>query len=368
MNVYQELGVKKIVNAAFCLTTLGGSILPKETIDAMVDANNCFVEVAELQEKAGEYLAKITGAEAAYVTSGAYSAFVLSAAACMTGTDIEKLKRLPDTTDMKNEILIQGNLRSVFDKAIKVPGAKTVVVGSPERGCTPEEFENAINDKTAAIHYYPLLDPPSEKVLSLKTVTEIAHKHGIPVIVDAAGQTYPLSRLRQFNNQGADLVCFSGKYFQGPNSTGFIAGRKDLVEAAKANGFLGPAEGWFGRGYKLDRQEIVGLVTSVKRWISLDHEKVRFEPARARRSYIKDSLAEVKGIKITSDPYRYHTVGLTLCFDKTPEEVEEMVNQLKSGDPSIWVRRRIEDKILLNTLFLGDGDEKLIVERIKKLI
>jgi uncharacterized pyridoxal phosphate-dependent enzyme len=368
MSVYSKLGVKRVINASFCLTVLGGSKLPKETIDAMITANESFVAIAELEEKAGEYLAEVTGAEAAFVTSGAFSAFALATAACITGVDPEKLNRLPHTAGMKNEVLIQANLRSVFDRSIEVPGGVTVEVGTKESGCTEGEFEGAITAKTAAIHYIPSLDPPRTGVLSLKKVIEIGHRNRVPIIVDAAGQTYPTERVSMFTGMGADLVCYSGKYFQGPNSTGFVCGRKELVEAAVANSFIGAGGCKIGRGYKLDRQEIVALVSAVERWMKLDHEKERFEPARKKRSYIMESLSDVLGVKSESQPYSYHVVGLQITLDKTPDETAEIVDNLRNGDPAIWVRRRRESTILMNTLFLDDGDEKVIAERLKEAL
>jgi L-seryl-tRNA(Ser) seleniumtransferase len=368
MSVYEKLNVRKVINASFCLTVLGGSKLPQETLDAMLTANESFVEIADLEEKAGKILSKITGAEAAFVTSGAYSAFALASAACIAGSDPEKMMKLPHTDGMKNEILIQANLRSIFDRSIQTPGGVIVEVGTKEHGCTEEEFEEAINKKTAAIHYIPALDPPRSDVLSLEKVVEIGHRKGIPIIVDAAGQTYPLERVSMFTKIGADLVCYSGKYFQGPNSTGFVCGRKDLVESVKANSFIGPGGCKIGRGYKLDRQEIVALLAAVERWMNLDHEKVRFKPARAKQRYIIDFLTKISEVQAESQPYSYHTMGVVITFDKTAEETAELVQKLRNGDPAIWLRRRRENSVLLNTLFLDIGDEKIIVDRLKELL
>jgi len=368
MSIYDKLSVKKVINASFCLTVLGGSKLPQETLDAMVAANESFVEIADLEDKAGKILSEITGAEAAFVTSGAFNAFVLAAAACIAGNDPILMMKLPHTEGMKNEILIQANLRSIFDRSIQTPGGVTVEVGTKEHGCTELELEEAINVKTAAIHYIPALDPPRTDVLSLEKVIEIGHRKGVPIIVDAAGQTYPLERVSMFTDMGADLVCYSGKYFQGPNSTGFVCGKKELVEAVKANSFIGSGGCKIGRGYKLDRQEIVALIIAVQRWMELDHEEVRFKPAREKQSYIVSSLGDIPGVLAESQPYSYHTMGLRLTFDKTAEETAELVGKMRSGDPSIWLRRRRENTVLMNTLFLDDGDEKVIVERLKELL
>jgi len=367
MSVYSRLGIRRVINASFCLTFLGGSTLTKEVTDAALEANRCFVAMQDLEEKVGEVIAGITGAEAAHVTSGAYCALALSTAACIAGSDPDRMSKLPDTRDMKNEILIQANLRTVFDRAVEVPGGKRILVGDEEHGCTPEELEGAITEKTAAIQYLPQLDPPRKNVIPLEEVIAIGHRQGVPIIVDAAGQTYPTDRLKMFVAMGADLVCYSGKYFGGPNSTGFVCGRKELVEAVKENSFIG-SHHTIGRGCKLDRQEIVALVVALQRWMEMDHEKERFDPARKRRSYIMESLSDVPGVQLEAQPYSYHVVGFQITLDKTPDETAEIVDNLRNGDPAIWVRRRRESTILMNTLFLDDGDEKVIVDRVKELL
>ncbi|MBA7646687.1 D-glucosaminate-6-phosphate ammonia lyase [subsurface metagenome] len=367
MSVYSRLGVNRVINASFCLTFLGGSTLTKEVTDASLEANRCFVAMRDLDEKVGEVIAGITGAEAAHVTSGAYCALALSTAACIAGSDPDMMSKLPDTRGMKNEVLIQANLRTVFDRAVEVPGGKRVLVGDEDQGCTPEELEGAITEKTAAIEYLPQLDPPRENVISLEEVIEIGHRHDVPIIVDAAGQTYPTGRLKMFVAMGADLVCYSGKYFGGPNSTGFVCGRKELMEAVKENSFIG-SHRTIGRGYKLDRQEIVALVVALQRWMEMDHIKERLQPARRRRTNLMDALWKVPGVTLKVQPYSYHVVGLQVTLDKTPDETAEIVDNLRNGDPAIWVRRRRENTIMMNTLFLDDGNEKIIVDRVKELL
>ena len=364
MGVYEEIGVRRVINASFCLTDLGGSILSKEIIDAALEANGCFVEMRDLGKKAGEIIAGITGAEAAHITTGAFGGLVLSAAACIAGKDQDKMRWLPDTTGMKNEVIIQRNLRNVFDRAIEVPGGKLVVIEP-----TLEAMEAAITEKTAAIHYFPQMDPPRTDVIPLEEVIDLGHRHGVPIVVDAAGQTYPTDRLKVFVRMGADLVCYSGKYLSGPNSTGFVCGKKDLVEAIAENSFIGPSVGWVGRGYKLDRQEMIALVVALRRWMKIDHEKERFQPARERRNRLMEALKVIPDIKLMPQPYRYHVVGLQITFEKkSSEETTELSKKLREGDPTIRVRSASKNNLLMNTLFLVDGDEHLLAERLKSLI
>ena len=366
MSIYEGIGVKRVINAAFCLTVLGGSTLSKEVIEATTEANRYFVEMRDLCTKAGEIIAGITGAEAAYPTTGAFGALVLAAAACIAGKDTDKMRRLPDTTGMKNEVIIQRNLRIVFDRAMEVPGGKFVVIEPTLRA-----MEEAINEQTAAIHYTAPVpeDPRRTDVIPLEEVINLGHKRGVPIIVDAAGQTYPTDRLSMFVKMGADLVCHSGKYFSAPNSTGYVCGRKDLIEAAEANSFIGPGVGWIGRGYKLDRQEVVALVIALQRWVAMDHERERLQPARERRDQLMNALKAVPDITLTPQPYRYHAVGLQLTLDKkTPEETADLVKNLREGDPSIRIRSFSENNLLLNTMFLVEDDLHLLVGRLKSLI
>jgi len=381
MDIYEELGVKRVINATYPLTRLGGSVLSKEVIDAMNEANNTWVTLWELEEKAGNMIANLTGAEAAHVTSGTFSALVLSAAACIAGKDPEKMRKLPDTTGMKNEIIIQRCLRSMYDRSMTVPGGKLVEVGDALWGCLPEQIEDVINEKTAAIHYlaYPIpgISVPIEEVI------KIGKKHGVPIIVDASGQTYPPENLKKIVAMGADLVCYGGKYVLGPQSTGFVIGRRHLIEAIALHNFVGFESGplnqpnyyqSIGRGFKLDRQEIVGLVVALKRWMDMDYHKSRIRNAWARANYLKDALQKIPAITITNEPEKgeagLHMVGIRLTLEKkTGAETAKLVKELETSDPAIWVRypwepRAPRNSFSINTLFLGDGDEKIVATKL----
>jgi L-seryl-tRNA(Ser) seleniumtransferase len=279
---------------------------------------------------------------------------------------MDKMKRLPDTTGMKNEIIIQNNLRIVFDRAMEVPGGKFVAIAP-----TLKALEGAISEKTVAIHYAAPVpeDPQKTDVIPLQEVINVGHKHGVPIIVDAAGQTYPTDRLNLFVGMGCDLVCHSGKYFSAPNSTGYVCGRKDLIEAVEQNSFVGPGAGWIGRGYKLDRQEVISLVVALKRWVNMDHETERLQPARERRARLMDDLKNVPNMILTPQPYRYHAIGLEITLEKkTPEETTEMVKSLREGDPCVYLRSFSENRILINTMFLKDDDVHILSEKLKSII
>ena len=385
MSIYGELGVKRVVNAAFALTRLGGSSLSKEVLYAMEEANKSYVSMWDLIKRAGEIIAEANGAKAAWVTPGAFSGLVSSAAACIAGKDPEKMRRLPDTAGMRNEIIIQrANRLYIYDRAMEVPGGRFVFVGDERWGCTSELMEAAITDRTAAIHH-AITGTLQPGLVSIEDTVKIAHDHGVPVILDAAGMTYPLDGLSRFTEMGVDLACYGGKYVGGPNSTGWVQGRRDLIEALALHTFIGAEAGpleqggfyrSIGRGYKLDRQEVVALVVAFRRWLKMDHEKERFEPAWERARHIEKGIKGLPGLKDSSIGYvppsgrgcTYHTLGLQLSFRKSDEEVSNIVRSLKEDDPEIWVRYWGQGTgFIINTLNLLPEDEDTIVERFKKI-
>lgn len=234
----------------------------------MADAAVVLVDMDELNQKAVEAIARVTGAEAGFVSSGAAGGLVLQAAACIAGNDPVKMKGLPDTEGMKNEIVIQNLHRFPYEQAYRAAGARLVQIGDSRR-VHPWELEGAINDRTAAVAY--LVAPfTNRRVLSLEQVCDIAHAHGFPVIVDAASTLPPREHLRTFIRSGADMVALSGgKGVRGPQGSGILCGRKDLIEAAAAN--ASPAQ-FLGRAMKVTKEEIIGLLTALEIFVEEDEE------------------------------------------------------------------------------------------------
>ncbi|MGI9252146.1 MAG: aminotransferase class V-fold PLP-dependent enzyme, partial [Thermomicrobiales bacterium] len=288
MTFYETLGLTPVINAAGTLTRLGGSRMAPEVLAAMQEAAASFVPIDELQERAGAVIAEITGAEAGYVVTGAAAGLSLGTAACVAGMDIGKMDRLPDTTGMKNEVVVQRGHRNSYDHAIRAAGIRFVEVGYlgyPGAGGTmPWQIDEAITERTAAVAC-PILDTPG--TVPLAVVCEIAHAKGVPVIVDAAAELPPRINLRRFIAEGADLVVFSGgKAIGGPQASGILAGRKDLIASVSlqhqdmdnrpetwsrrswiAEGRVAgvPHQG-FGRSMKVGREEIAGLITALRRF------------------------------------------------------------------------------------------------------
>ena len=313
--IYQEFGVAPVINASgFNLTVLGGRILSPQVSQAMADANRYYVDMRALLASSGRIIANLMGAEAAYVTTGSCSGMALGTAACIAGTDPEKAARLPDVEGMKHEVIVQKMHRNKYDRCVTVAGGKLIGVGD-ESGTTQEQIEAAIGDKTAAILY---VGTPSGRPgsMDLKQVLHVAKKHGIPVIADAAGQVYPLERMKAFPAMGVDITTHSGKYFGGPNSTGFVCGRQDLIDAVAMHSFIGFEYGpprTFGRPMKIDRQEVIAIVVALREWLTMDHEQ-RFKTYKRRAERLQKELQGVPNIETTlyGDP----VLGVRVKFDE----------------------------------------------------
>lgn len=371
MVTYQELGVRRVVNGGGTYTILGGSLMAPEVLEAMNEAAKQFVLIEELHEKAGRFVAEILGAEDAYITSGAAAGLFLSAAACITGKDKDKMRRLPHTEGMKNEIIVQRLQRNPWFRHLSDAGAKLVEVGS-DKGCSSEELENAIGERTVAIAYWINMETFGKGV-SLEEVIAIARRRGLPTILDAAAELPPVENLRKFVAMGADLVIFSGgKAIEGPNDTGIVCGRKDLIEAIRMQAF--PHEGFIGRPFKVSKEQIIGLLTALKRFASRDP---RIDEARreAKVRYIVEHLKGVPNLKaerIAPDPGKYWShhwprAQITIDEEALGMTAREVAKKLREGDPVVWLNQA-GNKLIVNPFGLLDGDEEIIVRRIKEVI
>ena len=245
--------MRPAINASGTTTAFGGTKLRPEIMPAMEKAASVLVDINELNQKVGSIIAELIGAEAAFVSSGSAGGLVLQAAAVIAGKDPGKMAQIPDTTGMKNEIIIQNCQRFAYDQAYRAAGAKLIGIGEGRR-CHPWQLEAAFTEKTAAVAY--LISPfYSRRALSLEDVCKIAHDRDIPVIVDAASTLPPRENLKTALNAGADMVILSGgKGIRGPQGTGILLGRKDLIEAASAN--ASPNQ-FIGRSMKVSKEEII---------------------------------------------------------------------------------------------------------------
>jgi L-seryl-tRNA(Ser) seleniumtransferase len=300
-SIFDRLGIKPVINACGVYTDLGGSVLSPGVWAAMADVNGSFVSMIELLERTGKILAAKVGAEMARVTPGASAAIALGTAGCLVGMDGGKGELLPDTTGMaKTEVLIQHGHRYKYDRCARLAGAKVVEVGV--EGTTDDELASAIGPKTGLILHPAHLDG-GPGTLRLSEVSRIARAKGVPVFVDAAYSNDPPERMRTFTAAGADLVCFSAKYFGGPNAGGFIAGRADIMAAVTEADFTRFESGKylkFGRAFKLDRQIVVGVVAALEEWFAMDHA-ARWAGYKRKAEYLVAALVGVPGIKASAE-------------------------------------------------------------------
>ena len=370
---YNRLGVKRIINAASWITVYGGSIMPPAVVEAMNEASRWFIDLHELNQKAGEVIARLTGAEAGLVTAGSAAGMVLESAACIAGNDPARIWQLPDTTGMKNEIVIHRAHRVNYDHSFRVTGADLVEIGNT--GTTHEwELEAAINENTAAVAY--VFGPRRGGALSLTRVVEIAHEREVPVIVDAAAMLPPPENLTKFIDQGADLVSFSGgKGLLGPQSTGVLAGRADLIEAAYANS--APNSEAIGRAAKVCKEEIAGLVTALELFVDTDFDAVQ-SGWRAKSVHVADRLQSIDGLVVEIMEARPELdepdnntarTRVQLTPSWAGPSLDKIAHMLEDGDPGIRVRvSQIDDSFSFIPVNVRDGEEEIVANRLREIL
>jgi uncharacterized pyridoxal phosphate-dependent enzyme len=324
-NVYSRLGVKTVINCRGTWTYLSGSLEFPEVQAAQREAAEYFVNMFDLQHAASRRLAELTGAEAGMVTSGAAGAMASATAACMAGSDSTHIWQLPDTTGLKHEVIMMGG-RSAFDNAIRLTGAKLVLAD------TPEDLATAINDNTAMIYTTHLGD-------NLDKENAIAKKVRVPMLLDDAAGIPPIDNIKLYAKMGLDMYAFSGgKGLRGPQCSGLLLGRKDLIEAAMLN--TSPWEGSVCRAMKVGKEEIIGLLTAVETWLKNDLNALNREwNARAERiaTLVKTVPGVETDISIPTDGNRYPTLHISWDQEKWGYTVKDCVQALRMGDPVIEV-------------------------------
>jgi D-glucosaminate-6-phosphate ammonia-lyase len=368
MDIYDQLGVRKVINGSATLTMLGGSLMPPQVLAAMAEAAQFFVNIDELQDKVGRKIAEWTHNEAAYISSGAAAGLVLSTAACIAGTDPDLRARLPFSDGLKNEIIVHRRGRVGYDFAIRQAGGVLVEVGD-DLGASAAQFEAAINERTAAVFvFYKQMS--MEGQVPLETQVEIAHHYGIPVLVDAAAQLPPVENLWRLTHMGVDLAIFSGgKGLCGPQSSGLILGRRDLVEACAFHACPRP---FIGRPMKAGKEETVGLMAAVRWYLDLDpvqlmqcyEEQVAWVIATlanqphlaARRSFPSEAGQPMPRAEILLDEPAW---GITR---------DELLRQLMLGDPAISLAPSGADGVFVNPQTLRPGEEQVVVERLLAIL
>ena len=372
-DIYKELGATPVINAIGSVTMLGGSTPFPEVREAMTRADGAYIPLMELEERAGAAIAEMVGVPAAYITSGAGSALTLATAAAMAGDDDDRIQQLPNTDGMKNEILIQTRHRYWYDRCLELAGARLVEFGSEEE-TTEEDLEKAIGPHTAAVHYYAVEQSPDPHELSLQKTIDIAHARGVLVTVDAAGQIYPLDNVGKYVRMGADFQCIAAKYMGSPQSAGLALGTHDMIRKISLQSFAsyeGRRVRGVGRPQKVDRQEMVGAVAAVRRWMTMNHEE-RLADAEQKCRTIIMSLQGIPGLKteLITNVIGHHAYGVDLVVDPavTGMTAFDLVAKLKEGDPPVWTRVRDgEDWITIHVFGMNPGEDKIVGERIAAL-
>ena len=402
MSIYVELGVKPIINLWGTATRLGGALMAPEVVEAMVQAAGESVKMDELQAAASRIIAGITGAEAGYVTSGAASALMLGTAACVAGLDSARMDRLPDTTGMPNEVLMARDERCGYDHAIRAAGAVIVDVGMNEtmtgsmRPVESWEFEAAVTDRTAAIALIPYVWNP-RKAPFMQEVIAIGRRHSIPVLVDAAASVPPVENLRRFIDLGADLVAFSGgKAIRGPQDTGILCGRKDLVASAAlqhqdmggysdtwdppeslipAAALRGQPRQGIGRPQKVGKEAIVGLLVRLR---SLTKEKTLRE-AQAMHQILERIRLALRGLPyIATEIIHPATEGtgavpvleVKIDIAGLGRSARDVSLELRNGHPRLWVNEKnlSDDVLLITAINLDESLADIVGRRLREVM
>ncbi len=363
-SIFDEIGVVPVINARGNNTVLGGTTPSARVKRAMQDAERYYVDMQELLERSGQAIASMLECEAAYVTPGAAAAMALGTAACMAGSDPERISRLPDTTGMRSSVLIQRGHHYHYQRAVTVPGAHLLEV---------DDLERAFDDNVAAVLFPAHLDG-APGTLSLEKTIELAHRNDVPVIVDAAGRVYPIERFKSYTRLGADLVAFGAKYIGALNASGILCGRADLVSAATLHGFIGfETAAWeksWGRPLKVDRQTIVAVVTALREWLDTDHE-ARIAAYDRRLAGIRSELEGAPGVQLSitrAEGPAPCVLRLEVDPSKARADVEGIVSALWEGSPRIAVGRDGDAAVLVNPVTFKEEDDGTVASRLGNLI
>ena len=396
MNIYQRRGVPTLINAKGPATRLSGAIMRPEVTAAMAEAARHCVDMAELEAHASQVIAGVTGAEAGYVASGAAACLTLATAACVTGLEPGRMARLPDTGGMRNEVVVVRSQRNFYDHAVRAAGIRLVEVGLPDRyagagvrDAEAWEIADAINDRTAAVFY--VADTAARPPLA--EVVKVAHAAGVPVIVDAAAQLPPQANLRRFIEIGADLVAFSGgKALNGPQGTGILAGRRDLVMAAALqhldldifweqwsppptlidkDRLKGVPQHGIGRTCKVGKEQIIGLLTALELFVA-EGDAVRHQRWRTMMETLANGLQGIPGARIALDDIGNveEIPTVTLMLEQGRLSALDLVIALQNGSPPIQADPLLCERgaVAFNPMCLQPGEAEIIAESVRRLL
>ena len=361
-DVVGELGVRTFINAAGTYTRLTASRMPPEVLSAMQSASTRFVDLQELHEKAGARIAEMLECEAALVTAGCASALTLGTAACVAGSSPENIRRLPDTTGMKDEVVVQRAHRNAYDHAIRNCGVRLVEVQSAS------ELKAAISDRTAMLFF--LNSKQGEGQIGHEEFVRIGKSRGVPTLNDAAADLPPVENLFRFTRMGYDLVAFSGgKGLLGPQSSGLLLGRRDLIEAARLNN--SPHSDSVGRTNKVNKEEIVGMLVALSLFLDRDHDEHWKEWTRRCRRIER----VVRGLHSVETEVFVPQVAnavphlrIRWDYDRSGLDPGAVAERLREGEPSIEVRPRSDNGLEIAVWMMAAGEERVVGRRVRELL
>jgi L-seryl-tRNA(Ser) seleniumtransferase len=360
---FRELGVRPFINAAGTYTAMTASLMPSEVMDAINYASKHYVMLDELQDKVGQRIATLVHGEAAMVTAGAASALTLGTAAVLTGTDRRKMIDLPNLAagGMKTEVIIQKSHRFGYDHAVRNCGVQLVEVE------TREELERAVNPNTAMMLFYN--NNNTEGRIQDEEFVQLGKKHSIPTFNDAAADVPPVENLWKYSKMGFDLVTFSGgKGIRGPQSAGLLVGRKDLIAAARLN--APPNGNTVGRGMKVNKEEIIGMLAALELYLEKDHARERREFDK-RAETIRTSAVAVSGVtaEVFVPEVANHVPHLRISWDAGAKGItaEEVVARLRDGEPSIAIRSE-GTSLVVGVWMMRPGEDKIVARRLRQVL
>jgi uncharacterized pyridoxal phosphate-dependent enzyme len=361
-DIFKELGVRTFINAAGTYTMMTGSLMHDIVLGTIYDTAHDFCMMDELQDKVGEKIAALVQAEAAVVTSGAFSGMTLGLAGILTGMDLKKVEQLPhlEGTGMKSEVICQKAHDIVYNHALKNTGCKLVYVE------TAEEAEKAINEKTALLHFLNI-EADKGKIMHEEWVA-IGRKHGIPTSIDIAADVPPVSNLWKFNEMGFSFVVISGgKAMRGPQSAGLLMGKKEIITAARLH--MPPRGFNIGRGMKVNKEEVLGMFVALEKYMQQDHDK-EWKAWEAATAHIQSAVTSVNGVKtsITVPPLGNVTPTLEITWDSTKVKLsgKDLKEKLRNGVPSIETGIAQDNSLTVTVWMLKPGQEKIVAARLKE--
>jgi L-seryl-tRNA(Ser) seleniumtransferase len=358
---FKELGLRTFINAAGTYTSMTGSLMPKEVTDAISYGTTEYVNLDELQDKVGERIAELLECEYATVSSGCFGAMSIGMAGILTGMDPKKVKQLPNTEGMKNEVIIQESHTIGYAQALTNVGAKVVKIK------TARDLEKAINKNTAMLWF--LNAHTDQGAIKWEEFIALGKKYNIPTFIDCAADVPPVENLFKFTKMGFDLVTFSGgKGIRGPQSAGLLLGKRKYIEAARMH--TPPRGETIGRGMKVNKEEVLGMLAALELYLQKDH-KTEWAMWEAQIKLISDSALEIKGVEteIHVPKYANHVPSLRIRWNQnlvniTPNEVRD---QLKNGHPSI---QTVGDNstVGITTWMMVPGQERIVAKRVSEIL